>query len=60
MIVPRHHFLPADLPTGRPAACLGLLADTHMPDRLAALPPSLAEALRGVDLILHTGDLSEL
>ena len=60
MIAPRHRFLPADLPAGRLAACLGLLADTHLPDRLTALPPALAEALRGVDLILHAGDLSEL
>lgn len=36
---------------------IGLLADTHIPHRLAALPPALFERLAGVDLILHAGDL---
>jgi putative phosphoesterase len=39
---------------------LGLVSDTHMPDRLAALPDGLFAALRGVDLVLHAGDVGEL
>lgn len=39
---------------------IGLISDTHMPERCAALPASLFEAFRGVDLILHAGDLGEL
>jgi putative phosphoesterase len=31
-----------------------------MPERCAALPPALFEALRGVDLLLHAGDVGEL
>ena len=58
MTAPRDRFRPADFPADRLAACLGLLADTHMPDRLAALPPALFAALHGVDLVLHAGDLS--
>jgi putative phosphoesterase len=38
---------------------VGLLADTHVPHRMAALPPSLFERLDGVDLILHAGDLDD-
>jgi hypothetical protein len=26
---------------GRVAACIGLVSDTHLPDRLDALPPAL-------------------
>jgi putative phosphoesterase len=42
------------------AACVGLVSDTHMPQRCAALPPALFEALRGADLLLHAGDVGEL
>jgi len=36
---------------------LGVVADTHVPDHMAALPPALWEALAGVDAILHAGDI---
>ena len=35
---------------------IGLLSDTHIPDAEKGLPPEVAEAFRGVDLILHAGD----
>lgn len=38
---------------------IGLLADTHVPYRADAIPTSVLEALRGVDLILHAGDVDE-
>jgi putative phosphoesterase len=53
-------FLPPDLPADRVAARIGLVSDTHMPDRCAALPPSLFDVLQGVDLLLHAGDVGEL
>jgi putative phosphoesterase len=53
-------FLPPDLPAERVAARIGLISDTHMPERCPALPPALFEALRGVDLLLHAGDVGEL
>jgi len=37
---------------------LGIIADTHIPQRLARLPDGIARAFRGVDLILHAGDLN--
>ncbi len=36
---------------------VGLLADTHIPDAAEELPPEIMEAFRGVDLILHAGDI---
>lgn len=36
---------------------IGLLSDTHIPDAEKALPPQVREAFRGVDLILHAGDI---
>ncbi len=39
---------------------IGLISDTHMPERCPALPDSLFDAFRDVDLILHAGDLGEL
>ncbi len=39
---------------------LGLIADTHMRQRLDALPPAVFDALAGVDLLLHAGDVGEL
>ncbi len=39
---------------------LGLISDTHMPERCLALPDSVATAFNGVDLILHAGDVGQL
>ncbi|MEK7354665.1 MAG: metallophosphoesterase family protein [Chloroflexota bacterium] len=39
---------------------IGLLSDTHIPEAESALPQQVLEAFRGVDLILHAGDIYEL
>ncbi|MEM7111165.1 MAG: YfcE family phosphodiesterase [Chloroflexota bacterium] len=39
---------------------IGLMSDTHMPERLAKLPESLATVFANVDFILHAGDVGEL
>ena len=36
---------------------IGLISDTHIPQVAAELPPQVAHALEGVDLILHAGDI---
>ncbi len=36
---------------------VGLLSDTHIPEAEKQLPRELMEAFRGVDLILHAGDI---
>lgn len=55
-----HHYLPPDLDPARVVACLGLISDTHIPDRWPELQPAIFSALAGVDLILHAGDVGEL
>ena len=44
-----------------PLATVGVVADTHVPDRVHNLHPGLLPGLRaaGVDMILHAGDISE-
>ena len=56
----RERLRPPELPAERVVACLGLISDTHLPDRCAALPPALFDVFRGVDLILHAGDVGRL
>jgi hypothetical protein len=53
-------FLPPGIPAAQIACCIGLLSDTHMPERCVALPPALDAVLHGVDLLLHAGDVGEL
>jgi len=39
---------------------IGVLSDTHVPAIMPSLPPAVFEIFRGVDLILHAGDIVEL
>src|SRR5436305_9177453 len=39
-------------------ARIGVVADTHCPEFIDRLPDRLFEALQGVDLILHAGDVT--
>ena len=39
---------------------IGLITDTHIPVAAKELPPQVAEAFQGVDLILHAGDMYEM
>jgi putative phosphoesterase len=43
-----------------PLLTAGIIADTHLPDRIRQLPPGLLPALRsaGVSIILHAGDIT--
>lgn len=36
---------------------VGIIADTHIPHRLKAVPPAVFEIFNEVDLILHAGDI---
>ena len=36
---------------------IGLLSDTHIASSVETLPPQIKDALSGVDLILHAGDI---
>jgi putative phosphoesterase len=50
----------SQIPIERVVACVGLISDTHMPERCAAFPASLFDVFQGADLLLHAGDLGEL
>ena len=39
---------------------IGLISDTHMPERWAALPTAVFRLFKDVDLLLHAGDVGEL
>ena len=41
------------------ALTVGLLSDTHIPHRLKRLPEAALDALAGVDVILHAGDVDD-
>lgn len=38
---------------------IGVVSDTHIPRRAAELPREVIEGLKGVEMILHAGDLIE-
>ena len=40
------------------ATTLGVIADTHCPEFIAHLPEQVSNIFRGVDLILHAGDVT--
>lgn len=37
---------------------VGLISDTHIPDKARTLPVALVDRMRAVDLILHAGDFT--
>lgn len=39
---------------------IGLISDTHIPDRAKEIPENVYSAFKNVDLILHAGDLTSL
>ena len=36
---------------------IGLISDTHIPQACEHLPPEVFDAFRGVDLVMHAGDV---
>jgi putative phosphoesterase len=39
---------------------IGVIADTHIPDRAKDIPAQILEAFRDADMIIHAGDLVDL
>lgn len=46
------------MPEPAPTIRVGVVSDTHVGDVLPSLPAGVAEALAGVDLIIHAGDVT--
>lgn len=44
----------------RPSLLIGLISDTHIPEARRELWPQVFDAFRGVDCILHAGDIHDL
>jgi len=42
-----------------PTFTIGLLSDTHIPHRLKWMPDAVLDALAGVDLVMHAGDVDD-
>ncbi len=36
---------------------IGIISDTHIPEACEHLPPAVFEAFRGIDLVMHAGDV---
>ena len=39
---------------------IGVISDTHIPDRAPEIPKAVFELFSGVDMILHAGDLTQI
>jgi putative phosphoesterase len=53
-------YLPPTIDPQDVLATIGLISDTHMPQRWAQLPPVLTHIFANVDMIFHAGDVGEL
>ena len=39
---------------------IGVISDTHIPERAAQVPEAVLRAFKGVDMIIHAGDLVDI
>ena len=39
---------------------IGVISDTHVPDRQSEIPEAILSGLQGVDMIIHAGDLTDI
>ncbi|MBW7883663.1 MAG: YfcE family phosphodiesterase [Caldilineaceae bacterium] len=58
--MPARDFRPAHLLPEQVATIIGLVSDTHFPQRCRQLPAALFDVLAGADVVLHAGDVGEL
>ena len=55
-----HKFLPDSINVNEVDKVIGLISDTHMPQRWKTIPTAVSTIFQNVDLILHAGDVGEL
>lgn len=53
-------YLPNSILPNDVAATVGLISDTHMPQRWAKMPAAVSQIFAKVDMIFHAGDVGEL
>ena len=46
--------------TAKEETLIGVISDTHIPGRAKTLPKEIREIFKGVDLIIHSGDIENL
>jgi len=39
---------------------IGVISDTHIPDKVGRVPEAILDAFKNVDLIMHAGDMVDL
>lgn len=54
------NYLPDSIEPKEVATTIGLISDTHMPQRWAKLPTAVFQIFANVNLIFHAGDVGEL
>ncbi|MEM7335377.1 MAG: metallophosphoesterase family protein [Chloroflexota bacterium] len=53
-------YLPASISPDDVETTIGLISDTHMPQRWKTIPTAVSTIFQNVDFILHAGDVGEL
>jgi len=54
------NFQNQELKTEKKEVLVGIISDTHIPGRAKELPKEIFEVFKGVDLIIHAGDIENL
>jgi hypothetical protein len=54
------NFQAQEFQTEKKEIQIGIISDTHIPSRVKALPEEIFEIFKGVDLIIHSGDIENL
>jgi len=54
------NYLPSTISPTDVVTTIGLISDTHMPQRWAKLPTAVSQIFANVDMIFHAGDVGEL
>jgi uncharacterized protein len=55
-----NNFLPETISPDQLIATIGLISDTHMPQRWLEIPTAVSTIFKNIDLLLHAGDVGEL
>ncbi len=55
-----NNFLPPSISIEEVDKVIGIISDTHMPERWKRIPTAVSQIFKGVDLVLHAGDVGEL